>query len=47
MEAQGEKDSARIMQKNMEEKFSGGVYDELDKIIGDINKNDIDIAKGT
>lgn len=33
MEKQGEKDSARIMQKNMEEKFSGGVYDELNKYI--------------
>lgn len=33
MEEAGKKDTARIMQKNMEEKFSGGVYDELNKII--------------
>lgn len=33
MEAQGEKDTARILQKNIEEKFSGGVYDELNEII--------------
>ena len=33
MEAQGEKDSARIMQKNMEEKFSGGVYNEIENIL--------------
>lgn len=34
MEEAGAKDSARIMQKNMEEKFSGGIYDELNKILG-------------
>lgn len=33
MEKQGEKDSARILQKSMEEKFSGGVYKELDNIL--------------
>ena len=33
MEKQGEKDTARILQKNMEEKFSGGVYDELNRIL--------------
>lgn len=36
MEEQGNKDSARIAQKNLEEKFSGGVYDELNKIL-DLN----------
>lgn len=36
MEKQGEKDSARIMQKNVKDKFSGGVYDELNKIL-DLN----------
>lgn len=33
MEEAGKKDTARIMQKNMEEKFSGGIYDEVNKII--------------
>lgn len=33
MEEAGKKDTARIMQKNMEEKFSGGIYEELNKII--------------
>lgn len=33
MAKRGEQDSARIAQKEMEEKFSGGVYDELNKII--------------
>ena len=27
------RNTARILQKNIEEKFSGGVYDELDKIL--------------
>ncbi len=48
MEKQGEKDSARILQKNMEEKFSGGVYDELNAILNEpvenLNKNTIDIS---
>lgn len=39
MEKQGEKDTARIMQKNMEERFSGGVYDELKKLL-DSDKTD-------
>lgn len=39
MRKQGEKDTARIMQKNMQERFSGGVYDELEKIL-DITKNE-------
>lgn len=38
MEKRGEMDTARILQKNMEEKFSGGIYDELNKILD--NKND-------
>lgn len=38
MEEAGKKDSARIMQKNMEKKFSGGVYNELDKIIKETEK---------
>lgn len=33
MEEAGKKDTARIMQKNMEEKFSGEMYEELNKII--------------
>lgn len=33
MEKQAEKDSARQLQKNLEEKFSGGVYDELNKFL--------------
>lgn len=33
MEEAGKKDTSRIMQKNMEEKFSGGVYDELNKLL--------------
>jgi len=33
MKKQGEKDSARMMQKNMEDKFSGGVYDKLNEIL--------------
>lgn len=37
MEEAGKNDTARIMQKNIEEKFSGGVYDELNEIIKDID----------
>lgn len=37
MEERAKKDTARIAQKDMEAKFSGGVYDELDKIL-DSNK---------
>ena len=33
MEEQEQKDSARILQKNIEEKFTGGIYDELNKIL--------------
>lgn len=33
MEEAGAKDSARVLQKNMEEKFSGEVYDEINKIL--------------
>ena len=33
MEAQNAKDTTRIMQRNIEKRFSGGVYDEIDKII--------------
>ena len=36
MEKQGEKDSARILQKTMEERFSGEVYDAVDDIIKSI-----------
>lgn len=39
MEAQGEKDTARLLQKNMEEKFSGGVYDELNAILNEPVEN--------
>ena len=39
MKERGEKDTARIAQKNMEEKFAGGVYDDLDKIINTIDTN--------
>ena len=39
MEEQGKKDTARLLQKSMEEKFSGGVYDELNKLL-DISKTD-------
>ena len=35
MKARGEQDTARLLQKNIEEKFSGGVYDELNKIINE------------
>ena len=40
MEKQGEKDTARIMQKNMKERFSGGIYDELNALLN----NPIDIS---
>ena len=33
MEERGKQDTARILQKNMEEKFSGGAYDELNKLL--------------
>ena len=33
MEERGKQDTARILQKNMEDKFSGGVYDELNKLL--------------
>ena len=33
MEGRADQDSARILQKSIEEKFSGGVYNELDNII--------------
>lgn len=33
MEKQGEKDTARIMQRKSEERFSGGVYDEIENIL--------------
>lgn len=38
MEEAGKKDSARIMQKNIEERFSNKVYSEIDEIIKDIDK---------
>lgn len=36
MEEIGAKDTARIMQKNLEDKFSGGVYDEIKNIIKEV-----------
>ena len=33
MEEQNAKDTTRMMQRNIEKRFSGGVYDEIDKII--------------
>lgn len=46
MEKRGEKDTARLLQKNMEEKFSGGVYDELNALLNEsvenLSKKDID-----
>ena len=48
MEKQGEKDTARLLQKNMEEKFSGGVYDELNALLKDAEEGaekSIDISK--
>lgn len=41
MEEREAKDSARIMQKNMEGKFTGEVYDEVKKIIGTVTLSDI------
>ena len=41
MEKQQGNDTARILQKNIEEKFSGGVYDELDKIISGVTLSDV------
>ena len=34
MEEKEAKDSARLIQKKLEERFSGGVYDELKQILG-------------
>lgn len=49
MKERGEKDTARILQKNIEEKFSGGIYDELNKILNEPVENSdakgIDISK--
>lgn len=46
MEKRGEKDTARLLQKNMEERFSGGVYDELNALlnesVGNLSKKGID-----
>lgn len=39
MEKQGEKDTARLLQKNMEERFSGGVYDELNALLNEPVEN--------
>ena len=33
MDERANKDSARLLQKNLQEKFSGGVYDELNKYL--------------
>ena len=41
MEEQGGKDTARIMQKNMEDKFSGGVYDELKQLMQETTLSDV------
>lgn len=38
MEEAGKKDTARILQKSMKEKFSGKVYDDLDKILNEIKE---------
>lgn len=38
MEEREAKDSARMMQKNMEGQFSGGVYDEIKNIIKEENE---------
>lgn len=35
------KDSARILQKNMEEKFSGDIFNEVDKLVGQVTLSDI------
>lgn len=40
-EVNSKKDSARIMQKNIEEKFSGEVYEELNKILGGNDEKNI------
>lgn len=45
MEEREAKDSARIMQKNMENNFSGGVYDEVNKLLGNVTLSDV--ANGT
>lgn len=45
MEEREAKDSARIMQKRMEGQFTGGVYDEIKNIIGEVTLSDV--AKGT
>lgn len=45
MEEREAKDTARIMQKNMESQFTGGVYDEIKNIIGEATLSDV--AKGT
>ena len=39
MKEQNEKDSARIAQRSVEEKFSGEIYNELDKIIKGLDGN--------
>lgn len=49
MEERGEKDTVRLLQKNAEERFSGGVYDELNAILNEpvenLNKKGIDISE--
>ena len=40
MEERGKQDTARILQKNIEEKFSGGVYDELNKLLKEDQKDE-------
>ena len=39
MEEREKKDTARLMQKKLEKKFSGDIYDEIDKIINKEVKN--------
>lgn len=41
MEEREQKDSARIIQKELEARFSGGVYDELKKALGEVTLSDI------
>lgn len=41
MEEREKKDSARLLQKKMEENFSGEVYDEVKQIIGTVTLSDI------
>ena len=41
MEERENKDSARLLQKKMEESFSGEVYDEVKQIIGTVTLSDI------